>query len=128
VRQELRDPDSTVDLIRAILQAAGMDPRVERDVIMVRDHAVVVVQSPGGGTVGREAMNKAYLLVQHAGTRRGLVLSVGHFDMREVRRRQALAPHVAYVGSTGIQRMADAVELGTDPLQFAIPPSFGGPT
>lgn len=120
VRKRLHDPDDPVDLVRAILEAAGMDPIVERELIRVGDRCVVVVNDPGAGTIGRETLNRAYLLIQQVRARTALVVVLGYLDLRELRRRQALAPHVMYVGSVGIQRMADAVELGVDPLKFAV--------
>lgn len=125
VRERLRSPDDAVDLVRAILEAGGMEPSVEGDLIRVGDLSVVVVRAPGGGAIGREALNRAYLVHQKAGARRKLVVAVGYLDMREVRRRQALDPKVTYIGSAGVQRMADAVELGLDPIEFATAPSPG---
>jgi hypothetical protein len=72
VRKQLHDPDDPVDLVRAILQAAGMDPSVEGELIRVGDRCVVVLQGPGAGAIGREILYRAYLLMQRVGRARRL--------------------------------------------------------
>jgi hypothetical protein len=43
--------------------------------------------------------------------------------VEDVHRREMLAPHVLHAGPDGIQRMADAVAVGADPLRFAVAPA-----
>jgi hypothetical protein len=96
---------------------------VDGDLLHVGDTAVVVLRPPGP-TVTPEALNHAFLRIQQSGASRGLVVALGYLDVNEVRRREMLAPQVLHVGPEGVQRMADAVALGADPLRFAVAPAL----
>ncbi len=126
VRARVRDPGDAVDLVRAILEAGGVAVRLEDGTLRTDDHAVVIAAA-ATGVIGREALNRAFLRVQRTGARRGLVIALGYLDRDDVRRREALAPHVLHAGLDGIQRMADAVAVGADPLRFAVAPALAAP-
>ncbi len=48
------------------------------------------------------------------------MVTVGLLDPSDLRRREILAPNVHHVAHDGVQRMADAVAVGADPLAFAL--------
>jgi len=127
VRTGIGDPDDPIDLVRAILEAAGVRCEIDGDLIQIGDSALVILRASGDVVIGHEALNHAYLRVIRSGAQRGLVIALGFMDPREVKRRELLAPQVLHAGPDGIQRMADAVSLGADPLRFgvAIPVSSG---
>jgi hypothetical protein len=120
VRTRIDDPDDPVGLVRAILEAAAVPCEIDGDLIRVGESALVILRASGDVVIGHEALNHAYLRVVRSGAPRGLVIAFGFIDPREVRRREVLAPQVLHAGPEGIQRMADAVSLGADPLRFAI--------
>lgn len=124
VRARLRDPDDPVDVVRAILEAGGVAVEVEDDLIRADDVAVVVPRRPTAGVIGPEVLNHAYLRVARSGARRGFVVVLGLLDRGDVRRRELLAPHVLHTGPEGVQRMADAVAVGADPLRFIAGPAL----
>jgi hypothetical protein len=75
-----------------------------------------------------EMLNHAFLRVHGTGTERRLVVGFGCFDTWDVRRREIHAPDVRHVGPRGVQRMADAVALGIDPLRSVLgPPLVAAP-
>jgi hypothetical protein len=119
VRGRVRDPEDPADLIRAILEAADVPYQVDGDLITAGDLAIVVARAAGGVTVGHDALNHAYLRVLACGARRGLIVAMGYVDPRQIDRREMAAPQVLHASSDAIQRMADAVVLGSDPLRFA---------
>lgn len=116
--------DDPLDLLLAILQGGGLEARVEGEVVVCGDLAVVPVRPTAGGVVDHDRLNHAYLQFQRSGKPRGLVACFGLLDPTEVRRREALAPNVQHIGPDGIQRMADAVAVGADPLRFAVGPAL----
>jgi hypothetical protein len=120
VRTGIGDPDDPIDLVRAILEAAGVPCEIDGDLIRVGESALVILRTSGDVAIGHEALNHAYLRVLRSGAQRGLVIALGFMDPREVKRREMLAPQVLHAGPDGIQRMADAVSLGADPLRFAV--------
>jgi hypothetical protein len=123
VRSSMSDPDDPVELVRAILEASGAAVRVEDEVIRADGHAVVVLV-PTGNVVEPESLSHAFLCIERSGAARGLVIAMGILDVADVRRREGLAPHVLHTGPDGIQRMADAVAIGEDPLRFAAGPAL----
>ena len=127
VRTGIRDPDDPIDLVRAILEAASVPCEIDGDLIRVGGSVLVILRASGDVVVGHEALNHAYLHIVRSGAQRGLVIALGFMDPREVKRREMLAPQILHAGPDGIQRMADAVSLGADPLRFtvAIPVSPG---
>lgn len=52
----------------------------------------------------------------------------GRMDPADLGRREFLAPELRHVGARAIQRMADAVSIGADPLAFASAPPVIGTT
>jgi hypothetical protein len=123
VSERLRVTDDARDLVRAILEASGATVRVEGDVIHADGHAIVVLV-PSGHVVEPGSLDHAYLCIERAGAGRGIVIGMGILDVADIRRREALAPHVLHTGPDGIQRMADAVAIGEDPLRFAAGPAL----
>lgn len=124
VRDLLREPDDPVDLLRAILTAAGHRPEIDGDLVSSGDVAVIVVRPAAGAAIVGDDLSRAYLRFQSAGVPRGIVLCLGFVRPDETRRRELLAPMLRHVGPDAIQRMADAVVAGGDPLRFAAGPSF----
>ncbi|HEX2028333.1 MAG TPA: hypothetical protein VHF25_10080 [Nitriliruptorales bacterium] len=120
----VRRPDDAVDVIRAILEAAQLPVEVHENVIRSGDDAVIVASLAGGSAA--DALSRAFLRFQKSGASQGVVVSLGYLDPRDVRRRHALAPNLHYSGLSAIQRMADAVALGADPLKFATEPGTDG--
>ncbi|MDX1660034.1 MAG: hypothetical protein R3343_14545 [Nitriliruptorales bacterium] len=123
VHSRLRDPDSAVDLIRAVLEAAGQPAEVQGNVIRSGSDVVVVLGEGSRG--GSDARTDAFLKFQASGASRGLVVSFGPVGKKEVERREALEPNLRYVGASAVQRMADAAAVGGDPLTFARDPGAG---
>lgn len=121
VLAEVHRPDDGTDLVRAILVAGGRTVVVEHGVIRTGDEALLVLGDAHGRGLTHDDLSDAFLRFQHSGARRGIAIVLGFVAPTETRRRQALAPELVYVGPDAIQRMADAVALGVDPLRFAIP-------
>ena len=120
VRAGIGDPDDPIDLVRAILEAAKVPCEIDGDLIRVGESALVILRASGDVVIGHEALNHAYLRMVRSGAQRGLVITLGFVDPREIKRREMLAPQVLHAGPDGIQRMADAVSLGAEPLRFAV--------
>lgn len=119
VRSRVEDPSDPVDIVRAILEAAGLESAVEGDVLRAGDRAVVVVRTRIGGLVDPNALNTAYQRFKDSGARRGVVVTPGSMSQSDLRRRQAFDSSLLHAGPEGIQRMADAAEVGADPIEFA---------
>jgi hypothetical protein len=119
VRHHLRDPDSLVGVVCAIVEAAGLPVDVHGDVVRSGDVAIVVTGEDWGGSATDE-LSAAFLRFDRTGASHGLVVSAHYLDEREVRRRRALAPNLHYSGLHIVQWMADAVAAGGDPLRVAI--------
>jgi hypothetical protein len=120
VRTRIGDPDDPIDLVRCILEASGLRCEIDGDLIQAGETALVILRASGDVVIGHEALNHAYLRVVRSEAQRGVVIALGFMDPREVKRREMLAPQVLHAGPDGIQRMADAVSLGADPLRFAV--------
>ncbi|HEX9776186.1 MAG TPA: hypothetical protein VGB83_11500 [Actinomycetota bacterium] len=121
IRRAVADPDNPVDVIRAILEHAGLEAKADRDVVRSGD-AVFVVVAPWAGHRG---LNRAYLRFRGSGAKRGLVVGMSALDPTEVRRREMLEPGLRHAGVEAIQRMAGAAAIGADPLAFALGPGTG---
>ncbi len=113
--------DDGTELVRAILAAAGRDVTVTHGVVRTGDEGVVVLGDAHGHGLSHDDLSAAFLRFQHSGARRGIAIVLGYVAPAELRRRQAMAPELVYVGPEALQRMADAVSLGADPLRFAAP-------
>jgi hypothetical protein len=124
VRTLIRDPDDPVDVVRAVLEAAGGLPVVEGDTLKVGGWALVIL-APHDRVIHAAMLGHAFLRVEAAQATSGVVIMLGFADVEDVRRRETVAPHVVHVGPSAIQRMADAVALGLDPLRFVMLPTVG---
>ena len=67
VRTGIRDPDDPIDLVRAILEAAGVPCEIDGDLIRVGESALVILRTSGDVVIGHEALNHAYLRVVRSG-------------------------------------------------------------
>ncbi|HEX6230566.1 MAG TPA: hypothetical protein VF029_02525 [Actinomycetota bacterium] len=123
VREGIGHADDPTALVRAILEASGATVRAEGEVLRVDGYAIMVV-IPSGHVIEPGSLDHAYFCIERSGAARGLVIAMGILDVADVRRREALAPHVLHTGPDGIQRMADAVAIGEDPLRFAAGPAL----
>ncbi len=117
VHSRITDPDDAVDVVRAILEAAGQPVAVAGSMVRSGDDVVIVV---GDGGVSNSALAQAFLRFRDSGARRGVVVHLGYVDPREIQRRRAMTPELGHAGPEVLQQMADAVELGGDPVQFAL--------
>lgn len=115
------DPEDPADIVQAILTASGATVERDDDVIRSDGHVFVVIDGHGRAILG-DALSRAYLHFERTRAKRGYVVLLGFVDPAELSRRQALAPQLTYVGRDAIQRMADAVAIGADPLAFVTPP------
>lgn len=122
VEAAVGDPNDAVEIVRALLEAAGHDLVVDGEVLVSGDEAVVVIRAPIGEPVAKDALNHAYRRFRESRARRGVVVSPGYMDPIDVRRRELFDPSLAHAGPDGLQRMADAVALGADPLRFVSAP------
>jgi hypothetical protein len=120
VRQRVGDPEDLVDIVRAILAAANVQATIDDDVLRYGDEAIIVLPIAPGTAVRPEDLNGAYIRFQESGAARGVVVTTGRLNFYDLRRRHALAPALGHAGSDGIQRMADAVAMGADPLAFVV--------
>ncbi|MTV24192.1 hypothetical protein FTX61_01965 [Nitriliruptoraceae bacterium ZYF776] len=120
VRAAVREPDRAVDVLRAILMVAGREVVVDGDLVLADDVAIAVVDPRRDPD---RALTHGFLRIQATDRPRGLVLRLGFVDPAVVRRREAAAPHVRHVGPDALQRMADAVASGADPVAFAAGPA-----
>jgi hypothetical protein len=121
VRGTIRDPERAIDVVAAILEVAGRPVDRQGDVVVSDDVAVAIVPHLAHGT--EEALTRAFMHLRDTGAARGVVIRLGYVDPNEIRRREAAAPDVRHVTADAIQRMADAVALGGDPIAFAIGPA-----
>jgi hypothetical protein len=119
IRSRVADPDRAFDVLRAILEASERTVEVDGDLLVTGDVAVAVVD-PRGDT--ERALNHAFLRIQGTDAARGMIVRLGYVDPALTRRREASAPHVRHVGADALQRMADAVAAGADPIAFAAGP------
>lgn len=117
VTASLRDPDDPVDVVRSILDAAGLVATVSGNSVLTDDLLLMVVHGTRG-VVTREDLTHAYLRFESSRAPRGVAICLGYVDPDELRRRELLAPSLGHAGQDAIQRMADAVALGADPLTF----------
>jgi hypothetical protein len=121
IRDRIRDPESPTDVIRAVLAAGGHSPTVDRDLIRVGETAVVVIPDVRDGA--KEAINHAYLRYKETDAQHAILIRLGYVAPDIVRRHDAATPDVRHASSDAVQRMADAVAIGADPLAFAVGPS-----
>jgi hypothetical protein len=115
----LADRDHPAAVVGALLAAAGRPVERHGELVLSGDVAFVVTDVTDGA---EEALTHAYFRVRDSGASHGIVIRLGYADPTLVRRRDLAAPNVRYIGLDGIQRMADAVALGADPISFAVGP------
>ena len=119
VTAHLDDPDHPAAVVGALLATAGRPVERHGELVLSGDVAFVVTDVSDGADA---ALTHAYLRVRDSGASHGIVIRLGYADPTLVRRRDLAAPNVRYIGIDGIQRMADAVALGADPVSFAVGP------
>ena len=123
VTDRIQRPDDPVNVVRAILEAAGLPVRVDGEAL-VSGREAVIVPAVAGHSVTKDLLTRAYLAFQRTGAAQGVVICLGHVSAAECRRRELLAPELRHAGPDAIQRMADAVALGGNPLRFVIEPAI----
>jgi hypothetical protein len=121
VRAAVRDADRPTDVLAAILEVAGHAVDRQGDVVVTGDTAIAVVPNLRHGM--EDALTRAFMHIRDTEASRGIVIRLGYCDPEEIHRREAAAPAVRHVSADAIQRMADAVALGGDPVAFAIGPA-----
>lgn len=121
VRARLRDPDDPVETVRAILETGGYEPEVTGDLLRLEHVAIALLPDLWQST--EDALARCFLRIQRARVERGVIIHLGWLDPEVLRRRETAAPNVRHVGPEAIQRMADAVAAGADPISFAIGPA-----
>jgi hypothetical protein len=119
VRSKVGNSDDPVEIVRALLEAAGLPVRVHDEVVLSQGQAIVVLRTGFGDPVSPAMLNHAYRRFIQSGASRGVVLSPGLMLFLDVGRSELLDPTLLHSGPEGIQRMADAVSLGGKPLSFA---------
>lgn len=117
VHARIGDPDDALDIVRAILEAADQPVDVTGSMVRSGDDVVIVLDDGGLPSV---TLSQAFLRFRDSGARRGVVIHLGYVDPREIQRRRAMTPELGHAGPEVLQQMADAVELGGDPVQFAL--------
>lgn len=123
VTAELTDADDPVELVRALLVAAGRPADVRGELVRTGDHLIAVVGSPRSRPVSPEVMSELYLRFRRSGATTGTIISLETQNWEDVRRRELLAPELSHTTTRALQRMADAVALGTDPLALLSGPA-----
>lgn len=117
VHAELRHRDDPVELVRAILAAAGLPAAVDGEWVSSGDHLIAVIGSRSGKPALPRVLNGLYLSFRASGARHGVVLCLDHLDPAVIRRRELLETRLGHEGPAALQRMADAVGRGEDPLE-----------
>ena len=120
----MEDPEDAVEIVRLLVEAAGLPVQVQDDVVLSQGQAIVVLRSHFGDPVTPPMLNHAYRRFIQSGASRGVVLSPGFMQFLDVRRREFLDPALLHSGPEGIQRMTDAVSLGGNPMSFAAAPAL----
>ena len=120
VRVRILNAEDPVEIVTAILEEAGASFQADGHLIRLSDGVLIVLRTPIHVAVPAEGLNAAYLEFQRSGARRGVVVTAGNVSMHDVQRRETLAPALRHAGPEGIQRMADAVAMRADPLEFVV--------
>lgn len=120
VRTRIADPESPIEVIGAILTQAGVAHTSEPGVVVAGDTAIVLVGDGSGHTVTSDDLAKAFLRYEAAHVGSGVAVCLGYVNPQELHRRELLAPTLRHAGPEAIQRMADALQLGGDPVTFAM--------
>lgn len=122
VRERITDLDSPTAVVSAILAAANVSHRDEPGMIVAGDVAIVLVGDGTGHTVTGDDLSAGYLKFESAHVRDGVAICLGYVNPQELHRRELLAPALKHAGPEAIQRMADALALGGNPVAFAAGP------
>ncbi len=120
LRGRIEDADDGTAIVHAILEAGGRQVQRDGDLLRTDDVAVAVVDVHADAD---RALTHGFLRIQATDAARGLVIRLGYADPSTVRRREAAAAHVRHAGPDALQRMADAVAVGADPIAFAVAPA-----
>lgn len=115
VGDDVDDDPSVGELVAALLDASGTAATTRAGVIAVEGIAIVPIDAmdPTGRVTGPE-LDQAYLRFKASGAHRGIVITDGQLPLRELDRRQLLAPELRHGGTEALQRLADEVALGGD--------------
>jgi hypothetical protein len=124
IRAALADDDDPVDLVRVLLTLGGHRPEIHGDRVATEEVALVVMSDPGHQVDA--ALARAFLRIQEARVPRGIVIHLSWVNPETLHRREVAAPNVKHVGPEAIQRMADAVTAGADPVAFVLGPAVVG--
>ena len=119
VRERIADPTSPSDVVEAILQAAGVSYTADQGVIVAGDTAIVLLGDGTGHTVTTDQLARGFLRFEATHARAGVAICLGFVNPQELHRRELLAPTLRHAGPEAIQRMADALRLGGNPVDFA---------
>jgi len=119
VRARIADPRSPMQVVEAILDQAGVEHRSEPGLVVAGDTAIVLVGDGRGHTVNSDELARAFLRFESAHVRDGVAVCLGYVNPQELHRRELLAPTLRHAGPEAIQRMADALRLGGNPVGFA---------
>lgn len=123
VRERITDPGNPTQVVAAILDQAGVAHRTEPG-LLVADHTAIVLVGDGSGhSVSSDDLARAFLKFESAHVRDGVAVCLGYVNPQELHRRELLAPNLRHAGPEAIQRMADALRLGGDPMLFATGPA-----
>ena len=92
MRSRSGDPDDAVEIVRALVEAAGLPVQVQDDIVLSQDQAIVVLRTRFGEPVTPPMLNHAYRRFIQSGASQGVVLSPGFMAFLDVRRREFLDP------------------------------------
>jgi hypothetical protein len=120
-RRGVTDGERPADVIRAILAAGGVEAEAHGNVVRTGDTAIVVIPDVRDGAA--EAINRAYLQYKESDAHHGILVRLGYVAPDVIRRHDQATPDVRHISAEGVQRMADAVAVGADPLAFALGPA-----
>jgi len=78
IRSKLGNPDDPVEIVRTLLEAAGLPVHVQDEVVLSQGQAIVVLRSGFGDPVSPAMLNHAYRRFIQSGASRGVVLTWVH--------------------------------------------------
>ncbi len=112
-------PDADhVSVLEALLAVAGHPTERDGDLVLLPNLAFIVVHVRDEPEL---ALSRAYLRLGKTGRAHGVVIRQGYLDPALLARRAHSAPRVIHTDTRALQRMADAVALGLNPLDFIQP-------
>jgi hypothetical protein len=119
VRAACTEPDRPAAIVATLLRLAGRPAEVDGDLVVSGDRAVAIADVRDDPET---ALSRAFLRLDASPASQGLIIVLGFVDPAVVRGRDGLTPTVRYADVDALQRMADAVTLGLDPLALAATP------